>query len=106
MGCKKLLSMLSKQFTSLKRVLGDKGYRGKLQAWFFYITKGALLSISQNDKTNKGFQVHKWRWVIERSFAWLGNFRRLSKDYEMTTSSSIAMIQLAFIRIMLNKSFT
>ena len=104
--------MLSKQFTSLKRVLGDKGYRGKLQAWFFYITKGALLSISQNDKTNKGFQVHKWRWVIERSFAWLGNFRRISKDYEpqsaryMTTSSSIAMIQLAFIRIMLNKSFT
>ena len=80
MGCKKLLSMLSKQFTSLKRVLGDKGYRGKLQAWFFYITKGALLSISQNDKTNKGFQVHKWRWVIERSFAWLGNFRRLSNS--------------------------
>jgi len=99
--------MLSKQFTSLKRVLGDKGYRGKLQSWLFCRTQGrCVLSISQNDKKNKGFQVHKWRWVVERSFAWLGNFRRLSKDYEMTTSSSIAMIQLAFIRIMLQRSFT
>ncbi|WP_081178425.1 transposase [Rickettsia bellii] len=44
-------------------------------------------------------------WIVERSFAWLGDFRRLSKDYEMTTSSAKAFIQLAFSRIMLKNLF-
>ncbi|KAA6318748.1 hypothetical protein EZS27_031279, partial [termite gut metagenome] len=43
------------------------------------------------------------RWVVERTFSWFENFRRLAKDYEYTTSSSQAMIYLAFIALMLNK---
>ncbi|KAA6306645.1 hypothetical protein EZS27_041691, partial [termite gut metagenome] len=43
------------------------------------------------------------RWVVERTFSWFENFRRLTKDYEYTTSSSQAMIYLAFIALMLNK---
>ncbi|WP_202149308.1 transposase [Candidatus Sarmatiella mevalonica] len=48
----------------------------------------------------KGFQVQQWRWLVEHSFAWLGNFRRLSKDCEITTSSAKAFVQLAFTKIM------
>ncbi|WP_202148994.1 transposase [Candidatus Sarmatiella mevalonica] len=40
---------------------------------------------------------------MERSFAWLGNFRRLSKDYEISPSSAKAFVQLAFTKIMLNR---
>ena len=40
------------------------------------------------------------RWVVERTFAWLGRFRRMSKDYEFNTSTSKAMIHLAMINIM------
>jgi putative transposase len=41
------------------------------------------------------FVVLPKRWVVERTFAWLGNFRRLSKDYEVKTAHSEAMIYLA-----------
>ena len=40
------------------------------------------------------------RWIVERTFAWLGKCRRLSKDYERLVSSSTAMIRLAMIRLM------
>jgi len=42
-------------------------------------------------------------WVIERTFAWLGRYRRLSKDYEAQTESSAAMVYVAMIQIMLRR---
>jgi putative transposase len=62
-----------------------------------------LLGIVKPSDGAKGFRVQQWRWVVERSFAWLGKFRRLSKDYEITVSSAKAFIQLAFTKIMLKK---
>ena len=96
-----MLTGLKEKYTRLIKVLADGGYQGKLQTWFFRHTKGCMLAVVKPDKGTKGFQILQWRWVIERSFAWLGNFRRLSKDYEMTTSSAKAFIALAFSRIML-----
>jgi putative transposase len=43
------------------------------------------------------------RWVVERTFAWLGRYRRLSKDYEVLTETSEAMIQMAMIHIMVRR---
>jgi putative transposase len=106
---KPVLCDLKQRFTRLTKILADHGYQGDLQQWFHRHTKGCLLQIVKNEEGQKGFQVQQWRWIVERSFAWLGNFRRLSKDYEITTSSSKAFIQLAFIKIMLkslNKGFT
>ncbi len=50
-----------------------------------------------------GFHVLKWRWIVERTFAWLSTWRRLSKDYEVLPSSEEAWIYVAMIRLMLRR---
>ena len=52
------------------------------------------------DPSHKGYQVIKRRWVVERTFAWIGLYRRLCKDYEYLLESSESMIYLAMIRLM------
>lgn len=51
-------------------------------------------------KKQRGFKVVRRRWVVERTFAWLGRNRRLSKDYEGTIASSEAFIKLAMVHLM------
>jgi putative transposase len=102
--CAKLvLTGLKKKFPRLQKVLADGGYQGDLQSWFMRETKGCTLHVVKPETGTKGFQVLQWRWIVERSFAWLGNFRRLSKDYEVSASSAKAFIALAFSKIMLKK---
>ena len=62
---------------------------------------GWLLEIVKRSDDVKGFQVLPHRWVVERSFGWLGRYRRLARDYEHTTSSSESMVYIASIRRML-----
>ncbi len=59
-----------------------------------------MLEIVKRSDDTKGFKLLPRRWVVERTFAWLGRFRRMSKDYEFNTSTSEAMIRLAMINIM------
>ena len=54
----------------------------------------------------KTFVALPKRWIVERTFAWLNMYRRLSKDYETNTKSSETMIQIAMIQIMLHKLST
>ena len=98
-----VLEGLKQKYHRLVKVLADGGYQGVLHTWFFTHTKGCMLAVVKPDAGTKGFQILQWRWIVERSFAWLGNFRRLSKDYEITTSSAKAFIQLAFSKIMLQR---
>lgn len=46
---------------------------------------------------SSGFKVVKWRWIVERTFGWLGRYRRLSKDYEQSPASSLAWVRLALV---------
>lgn len=62
---------------------------------------GWTLDIVRRSDDAKGFQVLPHRWVVERTFGWLGRYRRLARDYEHTVSSSEAMAYLASIRRML-----
>jgi len=51
----------------------------------------------------KGFRHLPRRWVVERTFGWIGRYRRMSKDYEYLTSSSEAMVYLTMLRLMLKR---
>ena len=66
-------------------------------------TCGWLLEIIKRPAEAKGVQLLPRRWVVERTFAWLGRYRRLSKDDEATTASSEAWITIAMIHWMLRR---
>ena len=83
----------------LKLIWADGGYAqstGVVRKQF-----GWQLEIVRRPEGTKGFAVLPRRWVVERTFGWLGRYRRLARDYEHTVSSSEAMTYLASIRRML-----
>ncbi|MEG0519334.1 MAG: transposase [Bacteroidales bacterium] len=55
------------------------------------------------DESSKKFSVLPLRWIVERSFSWLENFRRIAMDYEFYSDTAVAMVQIAFCKLMLNK---
>jgi transposase len=114
-----LLHEARRRFPAVRQVWADEGYTGKPVE----LTKSALRVTLEIVKPPwagpvrgvwlpegapppvipKGFVVLPRRWVVERTFAWLGRHRRLSKDYEFLIVTSEAMIQVATIRLMLNR---
>lgn len=86
----------------MKLIWADAGYSGQLINWV-KITCDWVLEIVKRSNDVKGFQVLPHRWVVERTFGWLGRYRRLSKDYEGLTESSQALIYAAMIRIMIKR---
>ena len=85
----------------LQKVWVDEGYRGEaLKTW---VAEHDQIELEVVERTGPGFQVVKRRGVVERTFAWLLNFRRLSKDYEVLTRSSEAFIHLAMSYLLLKR---
>jgi len=101
-GAKLLLNKAKVFFTRLSLIWADGGYKGKLVKWV-HKTCGWKLEIVKRDKGVKGFQVLPRRWVVERTFAWLSFYRRLSKDYEVLTETSEAMIYAAMVHLMVRR---
>lgn len=86
-------------YPSLKLFCGDEGYRGTSVLYAFKtLNKEFMLS-----PKIKGLIVSPKRWLVERTFAWLGNFRRLSKDFEKKAKYAETWIRLSMINLMLNK---
>jgi putative transposase len=83
------------------KILADAAYKGEFVTYAQYYNFD--VEISQKPETQQGFVPQTGHWQVERSFAWLNFFRRLSKDYEKTVAASVAFIQLAFISIILAK---
>jgi putative transposase len=100
-GARLLLRPLRRQFGWLRCIWADSGYAGKLVAWVRALrpARGTRLEIVKRPCVSRFVVLHH-RWIVERTFAWLGRFRRLSKDYERTTSSSESYIYLGMIRLM------
>ncbi|GFY65466.1 IS5 family transposase [Trichonephila inaurata madagascariensis] len=86
---------------TLRKFFADQGYIGKLQNRCLLET-GCLLTIAKKI-VDTGFQVIPKRWIVERTFAWLSNFRRMSKDYEHSPLTSKTNIFFNMITIMLHK---
>jgi len=103
-GAKRLLLKLPDPvWTRLEKILADGGYAGDdFQTWVKQICQ-VDLEISLRPRGKKGFVVLPKRWVVERTFAWLGRYRRLSKDYEKLTKNSEGMVYLASINRLLNR---
>ena len=98
-GAKQVLEKAKLCFSQLQLIWADGGYAGKLINWVKETCNWVLEIVKRNSEV-KGFQVLPRRWVVERTFAWLGRYRRFSKDYEELTKSSESMIYAAMIHIM------
>lgn len=103
-GAKLLFEKEKGGFPRLHLVWADGGYAGKLISWLSDFFQWTLEIVKRNEQ--KGFYVLPWWWVVERTFAWLGRCRRMSKDYEELTENSEAMIQIAMIHLMLRRLAT
>ena len=101
-GAKLVLTKVKGRFPRLQLIWADGGYAGKLVDWVKTVCH-LVLDIVKRPKGMKGFQVLPRRWVVERTFGWLGRYRRLSKDYEELPETSEAMIYAAMIHLMVKR---
>jgi putative transposase len=92
------LGSIRRPYPWLRHIFADGGYAGaKLRGALARLGKWKLEIIKRSDHA-KGFEVLPRRWVVERTFAWLGRCRRLAKDFEATIDSATAWIMIAHIR--------
>lgn len=101
-GAEILFPGLYDRFARLTVIFADGGYTGRLSGWLRE-KFGLLMEIVTRPKGIRGFTLLPRRWVVERTFAWLNQHRRLSKDYEYLTDTSEVIIQIAMIGIMLHR---
>ena len=97
-GAPAVLGLARYRFPWMRHVFADGGYAGeKLRKALTKIGDWKLDIVKRSDQA-KGFHVLPRRWVVERTFAWLGRSRRLAKDWERTIESSLAWLFIASIR--------
>jgi putative transposase len=93
----------SEAFPRLEKVYADSKYHNHaLYAWM-QENVDYVLEIVRRPKDQERFEVLPQRWVVERTFAWLGRCRRLSKEYERRTDTSETMIKISMIHLMLKR---
>jgi putative transposase len=112
------LPELHEQFPRLQHLWVDVAYQGQfvewvqqtfgwsvkvVKHWWTGVSKVWVFPGQEVPEIPAGFQLLKWRWIVERTFAWLGRSRRLSKDYEFLPETGAAMIYGAMCRLMLRR---
>jgi len=98
-GAELVMDRLVGRFPRLTRLWADAGYRGS-PVVEVYLRGWRLTTV---EKAGKGWERLPKRWIVERTFAWLGRWRRLSKDYEALEETSEAWIKLAMVALMLRR---
>jgi putative transposase len=109
---------LRERFPRLRHLWVDVGYQGRfvdwvkttlgwrvqvVQHWWTGVSKVWVLPGQEPPEKPTGFQLLKWRWIVERTFAWLGCYRRMSKEYEYLPETSAAMVSTVMSRLMLTR---
>ncbi len=94
-----VLGQLFGKVSRLRLIFADSGYRG-LPGGSLWRCFHWLISVVEPDEEGSRFDPLPKRWVIERTFGWLGGYRRLIRDYERRPEMSEAMVRAAMIRLM------
>jgi putative transposase len=123
-GGRQILLSIGNTLPRLTHLWTDQGYKTSFVDWVRYElgwsvevvqppyrprgdTAQAIRDLIGDDEFErrwpKGFQVLKWRWIVERTFAWLGKHRRLGKDFELRPDTTETWIYLAMSRLMLRR---
>jgi putative transposase len=104
-GAMSLLDVLRHRLSRLRVIWADQAYAGELIAWVWGLRpwRNVRLEMVKRPEGIKGFLLLPKRWIVERTFAWLGRYRRLSKDYEYVTQTSETMIRVAMIHLMVRR---
>jgi putative transposase len=97
----RLLAGLRPLFPAIRTVVADAGHESRKLARELERREGWRLVIVK--RRERAFRVVGLTWIVERSLAWLGRNRRLSKDYEYHVQTSETMVDIAAIRLMLNR---
>jgi len=101
-GAKLVMQRLLGRCPRLERIWADGAYAGQLVLWARRIG-GWKLELVRRPRQQHTFQVLPRRWVVERTFAWLGRQRRLSKDYEGLPETTEAWVYISMTGLMLRR---
>ena len=93
---------LRRRFPWLRLIFADGGYQGETAARAA-AQEGLRLTIVTREPGTRGFAVLPRRWMVERTFAWLGRNRRLAKDFETTATSAVTMAYLASLQLLVRR---
>ncbi len=116
-GALEVIEAAHAKYEMLKKLWADGGYAGRCEEEIRKATGCELEIVRRSDDAPRvswiaegqplpvaaGFKVVKWRWIVERTFGWLGRYRRLSKDYEQSPQSSLAWIRLALAWLLVRR---
>ena len=93
-----------KDYPRLEKLWGDNKYHNlNFRQWLAMNRPGWDLEVKTREPGVKGFAILPKRWVVERTFAWQGRYRRHSRDYERRTDSSESMIRISSVHLMLRR---
>ena len=97
----RLLGGLGPIFPTIKTIIADAGHQSRKLRRLIKAEGYELRIVKRRRK--QAFEVVGLTWIVERTFAWIGRYRRMSKDYEQRVQTSETLIDLIAIRLMLNR---
>jgi transposase len=100
-GARAVLTRLFRRFDTLVKIFADGGYTGTLIDWAKAMFGYDVEVVKRNEMHT--FKILPKRWIVERSFAWMGCSRRLSKDYELCPASAESMTWISFTHTLLRR---
>lgn len=101
-GLEVLEPNLTGQMERVTKVLADSAYRGQFADALAEVDPGVAFEVPERPEGVKGFVIEKQRWVVERSFAWLAFFRRVTRDHERTIQNAATWVLVANMQMVLS----